>query len=95
MKVPPAAEPNIAWRLGLFVTQGSPLNASNACRRAGTLAQGAGADKAAGLRLQDSVTPRPAAEPHEAEQVKSLDWRRRNATVIEALPRKTVSDVLY
>ena len=25
-----------------------------------------------------------------ADQVKSLDWRRRNATVIEALPRKTV-----
>jgi mRNA interferase MazF len=30
-----------------------------------------------------------------ADQVKSLDWRRRNAAVIEALPRETVSDVLH
>ena len=30
-----------------------------------------------------------------ADQVNSLDWRRRNATVIEALPRETVSDVLH
>ena len=30
-----------------------------------------------------------------ADQVKSLDWRRRSVTVIEALPRKTVAEVLY
>ena len=29
-----------------------------------------------------------------ADQVKSLDWRRRNATVIGALPSETVSAVL-
>lgn len=30
-----------------------------------------------------------------ADQVKSLDWRRRNATVMEALPRETVIEVLH
>ena len=30
-----------------------------------------------------------------ADQVKSLDWRRRNATVIEALPHETISEVLH
>lgn len=30
-----------------------------------------------------------------ADQVKSLDWQRRNATVIEALPRETVAEVLH
>ena len=29
-----------------------------------------------------------------ADQVKSLDWRKRNAAVIAALPRQTVSAVL-
>ena len=29
-----------------------------------------------------------------ADQVKSLDWRRRNATLIAALPRETVAAVL-
>ena len=29
-----------------------------------------------------------------ADQVKSLDWRRRNATVIGALPRETTAAVL-
>lgn len=29
-----------------------------------------------------------------ADQVKSLDWRRRNATVICALPQETVATVL-
>ena len=29
-----------------------------------------------------------------ADQVKSLDWRRRNTAVIETLPRQTVSAVL-
>ena len=30
-----------------------------------------------------------------ADQVKSLDWRKRNASVITALPRQTVSAVLH
>ena len=30
-----------------------------------------------------------------ADQVKSLDWRKRNAAVITALPRQTVSTVLH
>ena len=30
-----------------------------------------------------------------ADQVKNLDWRRRNATVIEALPLETVAEVLH
>lgn len=30
-----------------------------------------------------------------ADQVKSLDWRKRNAAVIAALPRQTVSAVLH
>ena len=30
-----------------------------------------------------------------ADQVKSLDWRRRNAAVIEALPLETVAEVLH
>ena len=30
-----------------------------------------------------------------ADQVKSLDWRRRNATVIDALPHETVAEVLH
>ncbi len=29
-----------------------------------------------------------------ADQVKSLDWRRRNATLVTALPRETVAAVL-
>lgn len=30
-----------------------------------------------------------------ADQVKSLDWRRRNASLIAALPRETVAAVLH
>ena len=30
-----------------------------------------------------------------ADQVKSLDWRRRDATLIAALPRETVAAVLH
>ena len=29
-----------------------------------------------------------------ADQLKSLDWRRRNATVIARLPRETVAEVM-
>ncbi len=61
-----------------------------------------------GLALLCPVTSRVKGYPFEvaipdgsgiagvilADQVKSLDWRRRNATVVGALPQETVAAVL-
>ena len=85
------------------------IGREQAGRRPAVVLSPAAYNRRVGLALFCPVTSRVKGYPFEvaipdgsgvagvilADQVKSLDWRKRNASVIGVLPRETVAAVLH